>query len=219
MKLDGKTIRAAIAAVNVETENAALARLADEIAELEKRAQEAEAGVMELSRQIRAAQEPDGSEVAESLIAGDGAANAAQLAPSEAELRSRRAGLQAGLSELNARREAKRRERQAIEEAVRAKVAQALKPTVDEIKAQATAAAGEIVEALGALEAVRSATLAFANETFAARHGAQGVAGPNRLLNGTREAQAPSELLDGLKGLKELGPALASRVNGRTRIL
>lgn len=220
MRVNASEIRAALAAIDVTTETAELERLSAEAKELKRRAKEAEEAVMQLSRQIREAHEPNAKEIADALVGGSGAMEAARLAPAEGELRARRSGLQAGLKELAARQEAKRREAEAIRQAVRDKVARALAPTVAEIRQQARAAAGEIVEAYGALEAIRGATSAFVTETLEARQAAGGVAaGFHRLLHGQPDAVAPPDLVDALSKLEHIVPGRSKPVSGKVRII
>ncbi|MEE4152568.1 MAG: hypothetical protein V2I27_00255 [Erythrobacter sp.] len=209
MKLDPKTIanaERAIAALDFSEANAAIRALEAEMASVEN-AQKATSGeIRALSQAIREFSGPEAEKVADAILSGSRAAEAATLGVPESELRDRRAALQAAAGELERRRERARKRLAEVREAAVEKSAKALQPLVDEIMREATRAANTLLAAYAAASALHSATRKCGDAQIVTRAGAVGVAGFQKILPHSSGAEAPGEVLALLDKLGRAAP-------------
>lgn len=187
------------------------------LAELQTIATEVEAAQDAASRRIReigdilASQRIDSEAIADALVAGQSPSEAATAGPSADSLRDEKQALKEGLSNLNNRLEAVRREADALRDEAYRKIAIAARPLADIIESDLRAAAEHIVTAYAAASALHDVTRGFINLRGMANAAAQAVTGARNILGDRERVQTPTEVIQALTPIAKYATALKAR--------
>lgn len=161
----------ALARLDFEADNAALAECAAEGEKLSAAMRKAEARIAEVQAQLttilqdRMADKKAAVAVADALLGEADASQATATVVRERDLRDEQASLRAGLRELQDRSRDNSDAMARIKSTSLAKVRPALEPVVNSLIADAQAAAGQIGQAFASIAAISGATRQFNRET------------------------------------------------------
>jgi hypothetical protein len=208
--------RLRIEALDLSAENARLAEIAQQLAQIEQALSVANARreeVLILLRPYRSNSGsiplPDGTggAVANALLAGVSASEAAGIMVDEAQLERELDALKAGMAELQQRQSALTRERLALPSAVGRRILAEIKPLCDAIESEARDAALIIEEAFAALSAITKATRTHSVALEATAAAIAGMRGGRGLLAASDTVSVPASITELLGLLADKGPA------------
>lgn len=202
----------AIEALDLSAENEQVQALEQQIAEIAEATSRAEARRTEIRRTFAALRENDGEAVADALLQGDDARQAAHQGPDEKALREELAALGAGIGDLERRRVEAKHEIERIRDQATMRAAESTKPMVDAIASDMRAAAQALLTGYAALSAVNEATRGHGSLLLAGRYAVDGLKGMDRLLPDQKQASVPAPVIETLAGLNGKGAALRPRL-------
>lgn len=202
---------ALIGALDLSAENERVAALRTEVAEIEAAAERADSRLRAIGTALASRSGPDGAAVADALLSGADAADAAEAGPGDDALRAERETLRAGMGELSRRAELARREIGEIEQAATTKAAECVAPLAEALREEMRQAGNRIVEGFAAITAVQEATRGHGLARLAAESAVRGLMGQDKLLDYRRSATVPADIGAVLRPLVDKGPALRLR--------
>lgn len=204
-----------LSALDFTAENAEIEALEAEIARNQVAITTAQERCGEISRALSERAGPDPIAVADALLEGAVAIDAAAAGPGDEEMRHEAASLRAGIQELMRRNENARLEVNAVRDRARDRAAACVQPIVDAITADMRDAAEQLVQSYAAISAIDEATRGHGLQRLAARGAVSGIMGMDKLLNYRRETEVPAAIVDALGKLTGKGTALRVRVPSR----
>lgn len=213
-----KQLKAAISAIDLDTENFEIVRLANVRKTLMGKAEEARQEASRLSREIHEFAGPDPSRVADALLDGVEPMEAASNGPSVDMLRARKEAMAASAKELQRRAESIGREIVEVRDRALAKIAQASQPFAAALVASSQDAANQIIANAAAMRCLNDICRGYTAQDTALRAAFNGISGVDKLVADAREIEVPSGLLDALAPLEELSEALQIRLRSRVSI-
>lgn len=205
-----KRARQAFEQLDLSSENAEVERLEAEITEIFRAAEKATARVAEISRLLVDFAGPSGRDVADQLLRGAEAREAATACPSRDDLEGERLALQAALRELRHREADVRLEISSVEQGAAGRAAEVAGPLLAAIEADMIEAAARIKAGWAAVSAVRAAASCSGLLVDKARTAVEGVSGVQRLLPFERTVAVDPALVAALAPLATKGRALRS---------
>ncbi len=209
--MDPKLLKQAAAefvALDFSAENARITEINEEIARLASAQDSARTRCREIDLTLADYRGPDARAVADALIAGQTAMEAAKSAPNELELKEERGALMAAMKTLGHQIQDAQSQIDSIRTQAFGKVSEMARTIVDSLMEDARQAAEELLCVHAALNAVHVATRCGANELSATSTAIGELVGSNRLLTGRRHIPVPEEITDMLQGLSGKGAAL-----------
>jgi hypothetical protein len=208
--------RRRIEALDLSADNARLAEIAEQLGQIDRALSAANARreeVLILLRPFRSNSgsiplpEGTGGSVANALLAGVAASEAAGVAVDEAQLERELAALKAGMAELQQRQSNLTTERLSLPSAVGRRIMAEIKPLCDAIESEARDAASIIEEAFAALSAITKATRTHSVALEATAAAIAGMRGGRGLLVASDTVSVPAGITEVLALLAEKGPA------------
>lgn len=209
--MDAKTLSAvarAIDALDFTAENAEIAEIEAERARLESSISEAEARCTEISHALANWQGPDAQAIADALLAGTDAMQAAKAGSTEESLKADRQALRLAIGDLNRRVQEGRERIEASRATAIQRAAEASTPLVEALLADAREAAGTIVNAFAAMAAINHAARTGQEALSRTRRAVIALQGWDGLLPPADRFDVPREVTDLLAKLEGKGPAL-----------
>lgn len=208
--LNLKELSAAFDALDFSEENARIADLEAEIARTEATITKAEQRCTEISQSLIGYQR-DAKAVADALVGDAPVIEAARAGPSEEDLREERTSLRAGIGDLNRRIADTTNEIRQIQLQALRTLPPFVKPIVDELIAEARAAAQTVVDRYVAIYALSDAAQGGAPDKSKIAKAVEGITASGGLASLTR-ADVPAELREALGKLAGKGRALPVRL-------
>lgn len=199
---------AEFAAIDVSDENAQIAEIEAKIADAHKAIEAAEARCSEIARLKNDIQGPNGSNVAEALLNGESASDAARAGPSADTLEEERLSLRAGIKTLGHQVEDWRAEISNIESSARSKLSTISSSFHDALMADARKKLEEVATIYAAAAAVSATTRYGTYETSRFREVMEAASRADGLLYGLRRIDVPAEINNVLRNLEGKGRAL-----------
>jgi hypothetical protein len=219
--MDKRTLDAtarALASLDVSTENAQVAALQAEIDRNNEAVDVAERRCREIGTALAGGGHPDAPAVADALVGGAAAMEAAIVGPGEEVMRLERESLRAGIGELNRRTEQARQEIDTIRDCARQRASECIQPLVDVIDEGMRMAAALLLEGFAAVSAINDATRGHARSRLAAELAVDGVMGMDRILGSQRHIEVPTEICSAIGSLRNKGAALPVRLTTRVAV-
>lgn len=211
-----KEARSLIDRIDLSDENARIEKLLAEQSELEAslgRADDRRKAALRDLNDAREKQEVNAVAVADSLLAGTEAREAAEAGPSIDDLKDEIASLRAGMGELSRRITAVKNEISNEQAKAQQKVAAATKPLADAIATEMAEASKRLLDCYAAATALTDAAGGHGIVLHAARQAVGGVMGTDKPLPGARQLiEVPRDLSALLATLSENGPAHKPRL-------
>ena len=203
-------LKAAMAGIDFTASNAELARLEAEGATLNSKAAEAEAEADRLAQEIRDWRGPDVDAIADAMIGGTEASEAALAAPSRDGLIEQRQTLQSTAANLRERAGRAWREREDVARSQCAAILAAMGPFIAATIAEQRRAAQAILDADAALRAVALMTGMRVEGEWPSRLAREALCNVNGLIAPASRLPVPREVLDALAGLADRAKGLRS---------
>ncbi|SLJ86883.1 hypothetical protein [Novosphingobium mathurense] len=209
----------AFAALDFTGEEAELAQLEAQRADIDTAIERANARRTEINQALaaRSAGREAGRKaaglVADALLAGAHTSEAAALAPSPDQLQDEREQLAAAIRELQGRSDDVRSKLGALHRGAAGKAAIAAKPLADALRARAKQAAEELMECYAGLQALNSAIGAGSREVRQTRNAAAGCIGQDSLLSWRARIPVPSSVSDVIGALPRNRLVFAGRLD------
>lgn len=199
---------AEFAAIDVSDENAQIAEIEAKIADAHKAIEAAEARCSEIARLNNDRRGPQGADVAEALLSGASAIEAARSGPSAETLNEERLSLRAGIKTLSHQIEDWRAEISNIESSARSKISTISNSFHGALMADAREKLEEVATIYAAAAAVSATTRYGTYETSRFREVMEAASRGDGLLYGLRRIDVPAEINDVLRNLEGKGRAL-----------
>lgn len=211
-----KKARALIDRIDLSDENFRIEQLFAEREELEAslvRADDRRKAALRDLNEARDKQQVNAVAVADSLLAGTEAREAAEAGPSIDELKDEIASLRAGIGELSRRISTVKNEIANEQAKAQHKIAAATKPLADAIATEMAEASKRLLDCYAAATALTDASGGHGIILHAARQAVSGVMGIDKPLPGARQlVEVPRDLSALLATLGEKGPAHKPRL-------
>lgn len=208
--LNLKELAAAFEALDFTEENARIADLEAEIARTEAAIDKAEARCTEISQSL-IGYKRDANAVADALVAEAPVMDAARAGPSEEDLKEERASLRDGIGELRQRIADRTNDIRAIQlEALRT-LPPFVAPIVEDLMAEARAAAQTLIDRYVAIYALSDAAQGGAPDRSQIAKAVAGITASGGLISLTR-TDVPDDLREALGKLSGKGRALPVRL-------
>ncbi len=202
--------RAAFAALDLEHENSEIARIEAEMASIAQAAERAQTRIAEVSRALAESRGPSGHDVADQLLQGADAREAAAAGPSREDLESERAALQAATRDLRRREDDLRAAVSAVETTAAQQAADLAGPLLSAIEADMIEAVSRIRHGWAAASAVRAAARSGGPLVDKARRMLEAASSGDALLSFERIVAVDPEIVAALAPLTTKGRALRS---------
>lgn len=200
---------AAFVALDLSPENARIAEIEANIAQLEAAEKSARERCTAIAREIAEFRGPSGAAVADALLANHAPSDAAVLGPDLDSLEKERGALSAGAQALALRAQNARAELLEVKDGAKLKLRPIVQPLIDELTEEATAIAERLLEIFASLSAISGTTN---NGWQQARAVGLMVAGAvddfGLLLRLRGSVETPAEIITALRALDGKGPAL-----------
>lgn len=201
-------LKAAMAGLDFTASNAELARLNAEAASMNAKAAEAEAEADRLAIAIRDWRGPDVDSIADAMIAGAEAGEAALAAPSRDGLVEQRQTLQSTAATLRERAVRAWREREEVAQGQCAAILDALRPFLAATIADQKRAAQAILDGDATLQAVAAMTGMRVDGEWPSRIAREALCNVNGLLGPASRVPVPREVQEALAGLPDRAKGL-----------
>jgi hypothetical protein len=201
-------LKAAMASLDFTASNAELARLDAEAANLNSKAAEAEAEADRLGREIRDWRGPDVDAIADAMIAGTDASEAALAAPSREALVEQRQTLQSTAANLRERVSRAWREREDVARGQCAAILDAMGPFLAATIAEQRRAAQAILDCDAVLQAVSAMTGMRVDGEWPSRIAREALTKSNGLIGPASRLPVPRDVQDALAGLPDRAKGL-----------
>lgn len=208
--------RRRIEVLDLSADNARVTAIDNQLAQIEQARNVASARREEVLILLRPLRQYEGSvplpegaggSVANALLAGVGASEAADLLADKAQLEHERDALSEGIAELNRRERALQDERRLLPPAVGRRIMAELQPLCDAIEAEARDAARVIERSFAALSAISGATRTNSMGMQATAAAVAGMRGGDGLLSaGGDTLDVPTGIAEALSLLADKGP-------------
>ncbi len=199
----------AFAELDLSAENARIAEIEADIAQLEAAEKSARERCTAISREIAEFRGPSGAAVADALLANHAPSEAAVLSPDLDALEREKAALVAGAQALAHRAQVARAELQEVKAEAKLKLRPITQPLVDELTEEATALGERALEIFASLSAIAGTT---GNGWQQARTVGLMVTGAvddfGLLLRLRGSVEAPADIVTALRALDGKGAAL-----------
>ena len=209
----------AFAALDFTAEEAELAQLEAQRADIDTAIERANARRTEITQSLaaRSAERGAGRKaaglVADALLTGAHTSEAAALAPSPDQLQDEREQLTAGIRELQHRSDEVRTKLSTLRGKATSKAVSAAQPLADALRAKAKLAAEELLECYAGLQALNSAIGAASREVNQVRNAAAGCIGQGELLSWRARIPVPSSVLEAIGALPQNRLIFAGRLD------
>ena len=200
---------AAFAALDLSAENARIAEIEVNIAQLETAEKTAREQCTAVARDIAEFRGPSGGAVADALLAGHDPSDVAVLAPDLASLEKEKAAMMAGARSLAERQLDAIAEINEMKRAAKSKLQPIAQPLVDELVEVATALGERLLAIFASLSAISTTTGVGWREARAVGLIVSGAVDDHGLLLSLRgSVEAPAEVITALRALDGKGAAL-----------
>lgn len=204
-----EAIASAFAALDLSTENARIAEIEADIAQLEAAEKSARERCTAISREIAEFRGPSGAAVADALLANHAPSDAAVLGPDLDSLEKEKAALLAGVQSLAQRTRAAHAEKDEVKRGAKLKLRPISQPLVDELAEEATAMGERLLEIFASLSAISGTTDNGWQQARAVGLMVKGAVDDFGLLLRLRgSVEAPAEIVTALRALEGKGAAL-----------
>jgi hypothetical protein len=208
----------AVTALDFSAENLRIAQMQATIAELEDSRKRGQDRMTEIAHLLSPYHGPrgiepgglddlDGTAVAEALLAGSTATEAANEKLDREGLTKEKSSLQAGCSELSRRIQAEQLAIGDLQRQVSQQISAALTPLTAALEAEARDAATVIIDCFASLRAVGWAVRANVTGQRATEQALEGLTGPDKLARWEKEFLVPKDIFKVLAGLESKGQA------------
>lgn len=194
-------------AIDVAEENARIAEIEAQIADAHKAIEAAETRCSEIARE-KQRDAPDGSGVADALLSGARAMDAARSGPDRDALEAERLALRSGMKELQHRVEDNRAAIATIESEARQKAAPGAEKLTDALMAEAAALSEQLATIYASAEAIAAATRFGSYEAGCLREVVQAATRSGGPMPYRRHIDVPAPIIDAIKSLEGKGRAL-----------
>lgn len=199
----------AFAALDLSPENARIAEIEADIAQLEAAEKSARERCTAISREIAEFRGPSGAAVADALLANHAPSDAAVLGPDLDSLEKEKAALLAGARDLADRVQAARDRLREIKASAKLKLRPISQPLVDELTEEATAMGERLLEIYASLSAISGTTDNGWQQARAVGLMVTGAVDDYGLLLRLRgSVETPAEIVTALRTLEGKGAAL-----------
>lgn len=195
------SLETAIAGLDFSADNAELARLTAEHADIAAKREATRDEIRSLSDRIANYTGPDPATVAAAIMAGKSPAEAAAAGVSRVELEERRDALVASLDPLRERVDRLAADIEAHKAAMRERIAGAVEPYAQHLRAEQMKAAEALLATEAALIAVCRVADRHADPDGAAERARAGVTGQGSLLGWRDVLEVPGDVLAALRPL------------------
>jgi hypothetical protein len=194
-------------AIDVAEENARIAEIEAQIADAHKAIEAAESRCSEIARE-KQRNGPDGSGVADALLSGRSAMDAARQGPDREALEAERLALRSGIRDLLHRVEDHRAEVAMIEGEARRKVAEGANRLIASLMAEAAILSEQLASVYASAEAVAVSTRFGSYEAGNLREIVRTATSSGGPMQSRRRIDVPTPIVDALKALEGKGRAL-----------
>ena len=199
---------ATLAGLDFSEENAKIADLQQQVAELQSAIDRGEARCTEISQSLAKGDRPDGRAVADALLAERTAQAAAVAGPSREAMEEERAALREGLRDLRDRMRDVEGEITSVKRLAMHDASEAAQPLIDDLIRQAREAIAVLPALYGALYATNMATHGGRRQFEDFWEILRSIPSQNGISPLPRVIEVPAEIANALKGLADKGPAL-----------
>lgn len=208
-----KTATAAFARLDTSAEDTKIAEIQQQIAEKQSTIDRANQRVTELHEKIRNYSGPSGRDIANALMQASTASTAALASPDLEALKTERANLQAGITELNHDIADLTASIQGHVGAAHLRATEAARPLLEHLMERGRDLARQQLAIMAAVKAISTAVSRHRlQEEEALQKALEGLAGQWCLLPYQRSYPVPAEIVEALRSLDLTGPALRGRV-------
>jgi chromosome segregation ATPase len=204
--------RRAIAELDLSSENAQIAELEADIRRFNEAITTADERRSEIQRILRDRRGPDAHAVAEALLDGKTAMQAAREDPTDDDLKRELESLRAAIGELRDRVESARQGIESIQSGARQRAAECFSPIVDRLTDELRDVAELMVSHFAALRAINDATKGHTLARLSAERALPGLYGTDGLIAYRRQVPVPADIVDALRRFEGKGAALPARV-------
>lgn len=198
----------ALAELDFTAQNAEIAEIQQSIRNNEEAIATAQARQAEIRSILSERTGPDGSAVADALLAVGSASIAAQATVADEDLKAESAALSAAIRELNERTRSATAAIKYVQELAFFDATTAAAPILQAEIARAKTAATALVSAYAGIEAIRNATRSGADTSDVLRKALPAVAGYSRIIPWSQSEPVPEHIREALAPLADKGPAL-----------
>lgn len=203
--------RRLLAALDLTAENETIVSLQRQHGEVSDALARADDRIAEIRGELAKKKGPDARAVADALLGGAEATEAARVGPSEEELREQIDALRAGMGELRRREESLREQIRVARSEASRQVIIATEPLAEALSEEMRATASRLIEQWAAITALGEALGGHMGERNAARDAVKGLCGTYRLLPHQQAIPVPREIQDLIALLHDKGPSLQVR--------